>query len=34
MYDLRQFEFKAWIMSSASVFHKALCRRVPLESNA
>jgi hypothetical protein len=27
MYGLRQFEFKAWIMSSASVFHKTLCRR-------
>ena len=32
-HGLRKFEFKAWIISSASVFHKMLCRRVPLESN-
>ena len=32
-HGLRKFEFKAWIISSASVFHKTLCRRVPLESN-
>jgi hypothetical protein len=32
-HGLPKFEFKAWIISSASVFHKTLCRRGPLESN-
>jgi hypothetical protein len=32
-HGLRKLEFKAWIISSASVFHKTLCRRVPLASN-
>ena len=32
-HGLRKFEFKAWIISSARVFHKTLCRRAPLESN-
>jgi hypothetical protein len=32
-HGLQKFEFKAWIIASARVFRKTLCRRAPLESN-